>query len=128
ALVIATRDQGYPLRKIVYQHGVERYTSALLRVFRGERDVRKTVFAFLDAETRAGIRSLDSLVPQAAEPSGEPVRNTEYPFRDAAGQWTFPAADDTFDDTEVKRFRDLSYRIVMNVGKIMAALRRKPTR
>jgi hypothetical protein len=82
--------------------------------------------AVLNQDTRDGIRDLDALAPRAPAPGERPRRNTEYPYHDAEGKWTYPAADATFSREEVERFRLLAYRIVDNAARLVSAIRRTP--
>lgn len=105
------------------RHDVERYVGALIRLPRqpGHQTVQSKLHGLLDQQTRAGIRALDGLAPR--RPAG---RNTEYPFQDDMGQWTYPAAPGVFSEEEVGRFRELAHRVLEGAARIVSALRRRP--
>ena len=67
------------------------------------------------------MRTLDGLTP-----GFPPRRNTEYPFRDGDEEWTYPAAEETFFEAEVQRFRDLAYRVLIGAERIVSAIRGQP--
>jgi hypothetical protein len=105
------------------RHDVERYVGMLIRLPRSasNRTIQNHLHRLLDQNTRSGIRALDSLAPQLP-----PRRNTEYPFQDADGQWTYPAAPSVFSQNEVEQFRALAHRVVDGAERIVSALRRRP--
>src|SRR5205823_6624753 len=104
-------------------HEVELYVGALIRLPRApsNRGLQQLLHGLLDQNTRATIRALDSLVPRLP-----PRRNTEYPFQNASGQWTYPAAESVFSIDEVQHFRELAHRILHGAGRIVSAIRRLP--
>ncbi|SRR6266542_235740 len=53
-------------------------------------------------------------------------RNTEYPFHDAAGEFTYPAIPGEFSPEEADRFRALSRRLGESAGWVVSTLRRRP--
>ena len=53
-------------------------------------------------------------------------RRPGYPFQDAQGQWTYPAAEGVFSPDEVQQFRALAYRVLDGAGRIVSAIRRRP--
>jgi hypothetical protein len=105
------------------RHDVDRYMGALVRLPRSAENKRlqSLLHGLLDQSTWAGIRALDGLAPQLP-----PRRNTEYPFQDANGRWTYPAADGVFTSEEVGQFRLLAHRLLEGIGRITSALRRRP--
>jgi hypothetical protein len=123
ALVSALHDAGILGAGVRPMHEVERYVAALIRLPRaaGNRTIQQLLHGLLDQNTRAGIRALDGLAPQLP-----PRRNTEYPFQDAPGQWTYPAAEGVFSEQEVEQFRALAHRILDGAGRIVSSLRRRP--
>ena len=52
-----------------------------------------------------GVSRLESLAPRAPAPGELHPRNTEYPFNDAPGGSTYPAAPDLFLVEEVNSFQ-----------------------
>lgn len=128
AIVAALRDAGVLHIEIGFRHEVQRFLKVLIRLPHAadHRTIQRHLQSFLNQDTRNGIRLLDALAPKAPSP-GDPLRrNTEYPFHDADGKWTFPAVEKTFSTEEVERFRQLAHRIVDNAGRILAAIRRTP--
>jgi HEPN domain-containing protein len=127
AVVAGLRDAGVLHIEIGYAHGVDRFVSVLIRLPHAKdiRTIQQQLHGFLDQDTRAGLRALDALVPRRPA-GGGPQRNTEYPFLEANGDWTFPAAENVFSETEVQRFRSLAKRTLDSSGRIVAALRRSP--
>jgi hypothetical protein len=105
------------------QAEVERYAGALIRLPRaaGNRTIQQRLHGRLDQNTRAGIKTIDELAPQRS-----PRRNTEYPFPDALGQLTYPAADGVFSQQEVQQFLALAHRVLDGAGRIVSAIRRRP--
>src|SRR5205807_1888383 len=101
----------------------ERYVGALIRLPRtsGNRTIQQLLHGLLDQNTRAGIRALDGLAPQFP-----PQRNTEYPFQDPNGQWTYPAAEGVFSPEEIRHYRALAHRVLDGAGRIVSAIRRRP--
>jgi hypothetical protein len=124
ALVSALHDARILGAGIRPRHEVERYVDALIRLPRaaGNRTIQQLLHGLLDQKTRPGIKALDVLAPQL------PARgNTEYPFLDAKGQWTYPAAEGVFSKDEVAQFRELAYRVLDGAGRIVSAIRRRPS-
>ncbi len=123
AMVSALSDAGIVGTGVRAKHEVTRYVGVLTRLPRaaGNRPIQQHLHGLLDQDTRLGIKALDDLAPQFP-----PQRNTEYPFQDNNGQWTYPAAKDLFSSEEVKRFRELAHRILNGAGWIVSAIRRQP--
>lgn len=123
ALVSTLHVAGILRSGVRSKHDVERYVDMLRRLPRadGNRTIQHRLHGLLDQKTREGIRALDGLAPQMP-----PLRNTEYPFQDADGQWTYPAAEGVFSNDEIQRFRALAYRILDEAWRINTALRRGP--
>lgn len=128
AIVAALRDIGVLHIEIGYQHEVERFMNVLIRLPRAaeNKTVQQHLRGLLDENTRAGIRSLDALVPRRPPPGERPHKNTEYPFCDAEGEWIYPAADGVFSSEDVSRFRAMAHRIADRAGQILSAIRRRP--
>jgi hypothetical protein len=114
--------------RIGYKHEVEKWVKVLVRLPArpGSTSIQRHLNRLFDSATRNELRSLESLIPKAS-PDGRPRRNTEYPFHDAAGNWTYPAARAVFSVDEIERFRALSYRIADVASRILATLRRDPS-
>jgi hypothetical protein len=123
ALVSALHDAGILGASFLPRHKVERYVGVLIRLPRasGNRTIQQSLHGLLDQNTRAGIRALDGLTPRLPT-----LRNTEYPFQNAHGQWTYPAAEAVFSQDEVQRFRDLAHRVLDRAGRIVSGIRRQP--
>jgi len=123
ALVSALHDAGILSASFRAKHDVERYVGALIRLPRSpdNRTIQSHLHGLLDQNTRAGIGALDGLAPQLP-----PRRNTEYPFQNADGQWTYPAAEDVFSQDEGRRFRALAHRVLDGAGQIVSAIRHRP--
>lgn len=123
ALVSGLHDAQILGAGVVHVHEVERYLGALIRLplDAANQTIRRKRSGLLDQSTRAGIRVLDGLAPQRVT-----RRNTEYPFRDALGQWTYPAAEDVFSPDEVQQFRALAHRVLDGAERIVSAIRRRP--
>jgi len=128
AIIAALRHAGILHIEIGYRHEVERFLTVLIRMPHAadHRAIQRHLQSFLNQDTRNGIRALDALAPRAPLPGEQPRRNTEYPFHDAGGNWTYPAAEVIFSAEEVERFRQLAHRIVDNAGRLIAAIRRAP--
>ena len=109
---------------VLPRHEVERYVGTLVRLPRaaGNRTIQQSLHGLLDQQTRAGIRTLDSLAPRLP-----PRRNTEYPFQDAHGRWTYPAAEGVFSQADVQQCRALAHRVLDGAGLIISAIRRRPS-
>ena len=123
ALVSALHDAGILSTGIRTRHDVARYVSMLIRLprSRDNQAIQNHLHGLLDQNTRAGIKALDGLAPQLP-----PRRNTEYPFQDAQGEWTYPAAKGVFSQDEVQRFRALAHRVLEGARPIVSAIRRRP--
>jgi hypothetical protein len=128
AIIAALNNARVIHTQIGYFHGVERFISLLIRLPHAvdNRATQQHLHGFLNQETRSGIKELDALVPKRPPPGENPRRNTEYPFIDANAQWTYPAADGTFSQAEMERFRALAHRILDNASRIVSAIRRRP--
>jgi len=124
ALVSALHDARLLGTGVVPRHDVERYVGALIRLPRaaGNRTIQQSLLRLLDQKTRTAIRALDALAPQRVT-----RRNTEYTFRDGLGQWTYPAARGVFSQEEVQEFRALAHRMLDGAGRIVSAIRRRPS-
>jgi hypothetical protein len=123
AMVAALYDAGLLATGVRAKHDVERYVGVLVRLPRaaGHRTIQSHLHGLLDQNTRARIKVLDNLAPQMP-----PRRNTEYPFQDAQGRWTYPAADGVFTAEEVREFRALAYRVLDGADRIVSVIRRRP--
>jgi hypothetical protein len=124
ALVSALHDAGILGAGVRTRHEVAPYVRMLIRLPRatGNRTIQHLLHGLLDQSTQAGIRALDGLAPQLP-----PRRNTEYPFPDALGQWSYPAAEGVFSPAEVQQFRTLAYRVLDGAERIVSAIRRRPS-
>jgi hypothetical protein len=127
AIVVAARDLGVSTQ-IGYGHSVQPFVTMLLWFPRGgdNRDIAAKLRRLLDENTRSAIDSLERLIPRRPPPGQPHRKNTEYPFQDTHNQWTFPAADGAFSMGEVRRFRDLSYRIADGASRIITAIQHAP--
>ncbi len=128
ALVCALHHAGILGADYRPRHEVERYVGLLIRLPRApghravqQRSVQQRLYGLLDQNTRQGIRALDGLVPQLP-----PRRNTEYPFQDPQGQWTYPAAEGVFSEDEIQQFRALAHRVLDGAERIVSGIRRQP--
>jgi hypothetical protein len=123
ALVSALHDAGILGAGVVHRHQVEPYVRTLVRLPRapGNRTIQQTLHGLLDQSTRSGISALDGLAPRLP-----PRRNTEYPFRNAVGQWTYPAAEGVFSQAEIQQFRALAHRVLDGAERIVSVIRRRP--
>lgn len=123
ALISALHDAGILGGGVRARHEVERYVAVLIRLprARGNRTIQHLLHGLLDQNTRESIRAVDRLAPRLP-----PRRNTEYPFRDARGQWTYPAAEGVFSQKEVEQFRASAHRILDRAGRIVSVIRRRP--
>ena len=123
ALVYALHNAGILNINFRPRHEVAPYIKVLIRLPRPQSDraIQQLLHGLLDQDTQAGIKALDDLAPQLS-----PRRNTEYPFRDVQGQWTYPAAADVFTEDEVVRFRKLAYRVLDGAERVVSAIRRRP--
>jgi len=129
AIVAALKQAAVLHVEIGYRHEVERFLSVLLRLPRAKenKSVDQHLRRVLDEQTRSSIHALDNLVPRKPPPGHAPQRNTEYPFHNPKGFWTYPAATGVFSAQEVERYRALSHRIVQGAGRIISVIRRKPS-
>jgi hypothetical protein len=128
AVVAALRESGFRRGPpIGFTHGVERHMGWLVRLPRagGLDFVRRHLIRLFDSNTRSAIRSLEALAPKAPTGGAPFSRNTEYPYHDADGAWTYPALPDTFSAEEVDRYRALSRRLADSAGWVVASLRRR---
>ncbi len=91
-----------------------------------DKSIQAAIRKLLDPNIRSDIRAIDQLVPHRPAPGQLPSRNTEYPFRDLANHWRFPAQFDVFEIAEADRFRKLAHRLVDGCGRIVSAVERKP--
>jgi hypothetical protein len=123
ALVSALHHAGILSTDFRPRHEVARYINILIRLPRssGNRSIQHLLYGLLDQNTRAGINTLDGLAPQFPT-----RRNTEYPFQDAQGLWTYPAAEGVFSEEEVQRFRGLAHRVLDGAERVVSAIRRRP--
>ena len=123
AVVSALQGAGISRVGISAKHEVAPYIKILIRLPRDEdnKSNQKRLYGILDQKTQAGIIALDSLVPRLP-----PRRNTEYPFQDAHGKWSFPAAKDVFSPAGVQQFRALAHRVLVGAEEIVYAIRRRP--
>ena len=68
------------------------------------------------------IAQLDALAPAWPQPPALHPRNTEYPFEDAANDWTPPCEQKVFTAKETKWFLDAATRILEGVDRIVESL------
>ena len=128
AIVAELRNRGVLDMKIGRRHDVEPLVSAMIRRPRTPRssDLFNRLSILFNQNARAEICALDALVPRWPAPGQSPRKNTEYPFHDARGQWSYPAAQGVFLSTEVQQFRDLSRRMIHGAGQVISAIPRAP--
>jgi hypothetical protein len=112
---------------IGFVHDVNRHMQALVRLARGknQHSVQRHLFRLFNANVRSAIRSLGALAPHAPPPGQQLRRNTEYPFHESEGVFTYPAVPGSFSVEEVQRYRMLSYRLVDSAGWIVFTLQRE---
>ena len=128
AIVAALRECGVRgLHPVGYDHRVQNHLRLLRRLPGGGAlpTIQRKLQDFLDAATRNSIGNLENLAPRRPAPGDPHPRNTEYPFN-AAGDWTYPAASDSFSLAEVKEFQKLMARVSHYATNIVSALRRGP--
>jgi hypothetical protein len=129
AMVAALRQAGFWRGPpIGFVHEVERHMRWLVRLRSAgdPQSIQRRLVRLFDADTRAAIRAVEALTPQAPQPGERLRRNTEYPFHDAAGEFTYPATPGEFSSQEVDRFRALSHRLAESAGWVVSTLRRRP--
>jgi HEPN domain-containing protein len=128
-LVVALREAGILHSEPGRGHGVARFIKVLLRLPHAadNRAPQQHLRGLLNQTVRDGIAAIDAIAPRWPAPGERPRRNTEYPFVDEHGDWTFPAAEAVFSDKEVDRFRQLTYDLLAGVGRVISAIRRRPT-
>ena len=113
AIVAELRGRGIPDMRIGPRHDVEPLVSAGPSTrARRSHDIFSRLNSLFSQNIRAEIRILDALVPRWPARGQSPRKNTEYPFQDSRGHWTYPAAQGVFFSTEVQQFRALSRRII----------------
>jgi hypothetical protein len=122
-MVFALHHAGISKTNFRLSHEIGPYLVGLTRLPRAahHRAIQQLLHGLLDQQTRAAIMALDGLVPKRL-----PRRNTEYPFLDAYGQWTYPAADGVFSQEEFQQFRFLAHRVLDGASRIVSAIRRGP--
>ena len=122
ALVSALHSAGILRTGVIAKHDVERYVGVLIRLPRsgGNRTLQQHLHGLLSQDTRKKIKELDDLVPQKSL-----RRNTEYPFQQE-GQWTYPAAEGVFSQTEVQQFRSLAHHLLNGAQRLVSMIRRRP--
>ncbi len=69
------------------------------------------------------IREISALAPRFPQQGEAFVRNTEYPYTLASGEWTAPAADDAFTEDELNRYQSLARELHQNVTRFVGAIR-----
>ena len=108
AIVAALRDAGILDIHIGFDHAVERFRMPHAA---DNRAIQQHLRVLFDENTRMSIRSLDSLAPRRPiQRGGQLRRNTEYPYHDAEGNWSYPAHDKAFSAEELRRFRAVARR------------------
>lgn len=124
ALIEALSESGRINASLPLRHEVEPLISLLIHLPRASRNraIQNQLHSLFDQTVRGDIRALDALIPRI-----DPIRNTEYPFRTPAGEWTYPAAADTFTREELQRFRSLARRVIDGTELLIYALRRQPS-
>ena len=107
AVVAALHEARFTNRRVGPSHEVTPYMPLLVRLPRPREGklIQQQLIKLLDPNTRARIRTLESLAPRWPAPGESPRRNTEYPFHDAEGNWTCPAAVGVFQPDEVEGFQ-----------------------
>jgi len=128
AIIVALREAGFTNWQIGCGHEVTDYFSMLFRISRagGGKNILQTFGQLLDGNTRAAIKSLESLAPRWPAPGAQFPRNTEYPFQDPSGSWTYPAMTGTFSTTELADSQRLAHRVDWGVQRILSAIARTP--
>jgi HEPN domain-containing protein len=127
SLVASLRDAGILGITIGYRHEVARFLTVLIHMPHAaeHRSVQARIHRLFDAVTRREINALDGLVPRRPPPGGFPMKNTEYPYQTAAGGiWYSPADESSFTIEQVRRFRNLAHRLVIECGKLVSLLER----
>jgi hypothetical protein len=126
-LVVALRDAGIIHTDRGRDHRVARFVKVLLRLPHAadNRTPQQHLRGLLNQRVRGGLDAIDAVTPRWPPPGHSPRRNTEYPFRDDKGDWTFPANSDVFTSEEIDRFRELTYVLLAGVGRVISAIRRR---
>jgi hypothetical protein len=98
AVLTALREAGFANWRVGRGHEVTPYMSMLFRLPRKEenKSVLQELGKLLDGNTRRAIKTLETLGPKWPAQGQIPLRNTEYPFEDGKGGWSYPAAAGVF--------------------------------
>jgi hypothetical protein len=110
-----------------YNHDVDRLISALRHLPRPKdrREIVGLISGLLNEWLRLEIKALSDLAPKRPSPGALHLRNSEYPYETAAGNWTAPALPGAFSTQEVGRFLSLADRVYEGTRRIVSALRRR---
>lgn len=105
-------------------HKVARYASVLTRfpTTNDSRDLLNQLRRLFTDSVVRQINLLDTLVPEYPATGQMALRNHEYPFQRAAGDWRSPSDEDVFTLGEVKRIRGCAGMLVHRLRQILDAL------
>ena len=108
------------------KHPVERYIKTFARAPRGanNRNLLNQLSTLFTPTVTAGVKLLDSLVPQFQKPPLPQRRNHEYPYQDAALNWHAPAEATAFGAGEVKRIRHCAGSVMNGLPRLLVAFDR----
>lgn len=128
ALQSALHRVGFYGSAVGSAHPVSRTASAIRAAAPGWPKVIKAqrikVMNILSDGRLRTIKDLDAIVPQYPAPGDLPKRNTEYPFQDSPGAYTWqaPAEKGVFSKKEVKNFLECARNVQLATEKIVTAL------
>lgn len=122
-LVVAVADAEVTVIKIRFNHDVEPYVNALLKLPhpRQHRILQDRLRTLFSEYHRGEIAALLTFAPHQPAPGQRFGRNTEYPFQTADGNWTVPAEEGVFSAVDVERFDRIAFRILDGSRRIVTA-------
>ncbi len=123
-MVAAVNDLGVSFHTITELHSLDKEIKALqtLRWAIDNTSVERITRVFSKKRLNL-IQEITALAPHYPRDGKTFVRNTEYPFTLASGEWTAPASEGVFTMDEVNRYQSLARELYQNISSFTSGVR-----
>lgn len=124
AMVAAVNELGVEFFTITDSHSLTKEIKALQTLRRAidNTSIDRIARAFTPKRLRL-IAEISLLAPRFPRDGADFVRNTEYPFTLASGEWIAPASEGVFTMDEVNRYQGLAWELYQNISSFTSGVR-----
>lgn len=120
ALQLYMHGKGYQVKEKVNSHTVRPVLASLKRALL-PHGISGKLLGLANIKNLGSLERLEALTPHH-----DCGRNTEYPYKNMAGNRTAPAEKGVFSDSEIVLYRDLAIRMTRGCSGIISTLERAP--